>query len=474
MTHLHTPDLCVIGAGSAGLSVAAGAAQMGADVVLVERGEMGGDCLNSGCVPSKSLIAAGKRAATGGHTALGVTLAPPEVDFAAVQDHVQAVIASIAPHDSQVRFEGLGVTVLREAARFTGPREVVTRNARIRAKRFVIAAGSRPGIPPIPGLDSVPYLTNETIFENRNCPEHLVVIGGGPIGLELAQAHRRLGAKVTVIEQARFLPKDDPDAAAVVTDQLLAEGITLLEEAKPEAVSQDDGKINVTVNRAGETSTISGSHLLVAAGRRPNTEDLGLDAAGIDVGKAGIRVDFRLRTTNKRVFAVGDITGRHPFTHMAGYDAGIVIRNVLFRMPARASSDIVPWATYTEPELAQVGLTEEAAKDKHGDNLRMVRHDFADMDRARCEGDTRGFLKIMADKKGRILGATCVGAEAGELIQPWILAMQAKLKLKDVAGMIAPYPTRGEIAKRTAGKFYEPVLFGPRVRKFVRFLLKLP
>lgn len=474
MTAVLRPDICVIGAGSAGLSVAAGAAQMGADVVLVERGEMGGDCLNTGCVPSKSLIAAASRAAAGGHKALGVALAAPEIDFGAVQDHVRQVIAGIAPHDSQARFEGLGVTVLRETACFTGPREVAAGERRIRAKRFVIAAGSRPAVPPIAGLESVPYLTNETIFDIDACPEHLIVIGGGPIGVELAQAHRRLGAAVTVIEMAQFLPRDDCDAAGIVTDQLTADGVTLLAGAKTEKVDHRNGEVAVTLNQAGETQTIKGSHLLIATGRRPNMEDLNLDAAGIEAAKTGITVDARLRTTNKRIFAVGDVTGRHQFTHMAGYDAGIVIRNTLFRLPAKAQGDIVPWVTYTDPELAQVGLTEEAAKAKHGDNLRVLRHDFADIDRARCEGDTRGFLKVIADRRGRILGATCVGAESGELIQPWILAMHMGRRLKDMAGMIAPYPTRGEVAKITAGQFYEPVLFGPRVRTLVRLLLKLP
>lgn len=466
-------DICVIGAGSGGLSVAAGAVQMGAKVVLIEKGKMGGDCLNTGCVPSKALLAAGHAAENARSASrFGVSTGPVEIDFGRAIDHVHSVISGIAPHDSVERFEELGCTVIQAEARFTGPAEVVAGETTIKAKRFVIATGSRAAVPPIPGLESVCYLTNETIFENRVRPDHLIIIGGGPIGLEMAQAHHQLGAKVTVIEMGTILPKDDPDLVAVVRDRIKADGISLYEHAKTKEVLEVNDQIRAVIEHEGIEITLEGSHLLLAAGRKPNVENLGLKDAGIDRSEQGISVDARLRTSNHKVFAIGDVTGGLQFTHMAGYDAGIVIRNALFRLPAKVDHSAVPWVTYTNPELAQVGLTEMAARKKFGDDIRVVTWDYAENDRARAEADTTGFIKVTTTRKGRILGAAIVGRQAGELIGVWSLAISKKMKIGAIAGMIAPYPTLGEISKRVAGAWYTPSLFGEKTRKLVRFLLK--
>ena len=474
MSDVIKTDICVIGAGSGGLSVAAGAVQMGADVILIEKSKMGGDCLNTGCIPSKALLAAG-HAAHNVRTAsrFGISTGPVDVDFAKAMDHVHSVIAGIAPHDSVARFEELGCTVIQGEAKFTSPRELVADGKTIQAKRFVIATGSRAAIPPIDGLENVPYFTNETIFETKTCPDHLIIIGGGPIGLEMAQAHRQLGAKVTIIEMMTILPKDDHDMVDVVRTEIEASGISLYENAKTQRVELNGDQIRVVIEQNGADITIEGSHLLLATGRAPNVENLGLDDAGVAFDRRGIEVDARLRTTNRKIFALGDVTGGLQFTHMAGYDAGIVIRNALFRLPAKVNHSAVPWVTYTSPELAQVGLNETTARQKFGDNIRVVTWDYAENDRARAEDATIGFIKVITTPKGRILGAGIVGRQAGELIGIWTLAISQKMKIAAMAGVIAPYPTLGELSKRVAGAWYTPSLFSDRTRKIVRLLLKL-
>ncbi len=465
-------DLCIIGAGSGGLSVAAGAAQMGASVVLIEEGEMGGDCLNAGCVPSKALIAAGavaqgRRAGAG----LGVAPAEAQVDFAAVKDHVARVIATIAPHDSQERFEALGVRVIRARGRFVAPDRVEAAGETIRARRFVIATGSRPLVPPVPGLADVPFLTNETIFALREQPGHLVVLGGGPIGLEMAQAHRRLGPAVTVVEAARALGREDPEAAAVVLEALRHEGVQIIEGRAVERVEATPSGVALTLAGGGR---VEGSHLLVAAGRRVAVEGLGLESAGVAFDRRGVTVTPGLRSvSNRRVFAIGDAAGGAQFTHLAGYHAGIVIRAALFGLTARARDDHIPRATYTDPELAQVGLTEAEARAAHGSRLEVLRVPFRDSDRAQATGRTEGFVKLMA-VRGRPVGATIVGAEAGELIAPWALAIASGLKLSAMAGTVLPYPTRAEVNKRVAGAYFSPRLFAnPLVKRFVRLVQRL-
>ena len=470
MTRYFAPDLCVIGAGSGGLAVAAGAAQMGAEVVLVECGAMGGDCLNFGCVPSKSLLAAARIADLWRRgTALGIAYGCPRIDFAAVADSVQRVIAEIAPNDSAERFEGLGVRVLRAEARFTSPRTVHAGGVEIRPRRFVIATGSQPAVPPIPGLDDVPYLTNETVFANHDLPEHLIVIGGGPIGIEMAQAHRRLGARVTVLDVGPLLPRDDPELSAILAGRLSSEGIVV----RPGIEIADIGRTEKTVAvRLASGERISGSHLLVAAGRRPTIEGLDLAAAGIAATAQGITVDARLRTTNRRVFAIGDVVGGPQFTHVALYHAGIVIRNALFRIPAKVDYRALPWVTYTDPELAQVGLTEAGSRAIEG-APRVLRWRFAENDRAQTERETEGMVKVVTRGNGHILGASILGSGAGDLILPWALAISQKLKIGALANLIVPYPTRGEASKRAAGSYYTPTLFSARTRRLVRLLARL-
>ena len=465
-------DLCVIGAGSGGLAVAAGAVQMGARVVLIEQGKMGGDCLNYGCVPSKSLIAAGPAAhaiRTAGR--FGVNGHEPEIDFLCVHDHVKGVIAAIAPHDSQERFEQLGVEVIRAHARFVGPQEVEADGRRIHARRIVVATGSSPAVPPIAGLAEVPHLTNETVFDLTERPEHLIVIGGGPIGCELAQAYRRLGARVTILELFSILPKDDPDAVRLVRDQLRAEGIDLREQIEVRSVAREGNGIAIVIREAGVEQRITGSHVLVAAGRRANVDGLDLEAGGIEYSQKGIKVDARLRTSNKRVYAVGDVAGGLQFTHMAAHHAGVVIKNALFKLPAKVDDRAVPWVTYTEPELAHVGLTEALARDR-GVEIDALRWAFKDNDRAQTERETAGFAKALVDRRGRIHGATIVGARAGELIHAWVLAIANGIKIGALAQFIAPYPTLGEVSKRAAGSYYTPKLFSARTRKLVRLLMR--
>ena len=472
MARALNTDLCVIGAGSGGLSVAAGAAQMGARVVLVERARMGGDCLNYGCVPSKSLLAAAHVAQTFRDAApFGVAAAEPEVDFARVRGHVRGVIAAIAPNDSVERFEGLGVRVIREHARFAGPDRVAAGEFEIRARRYVIATGSSPVVPPIPGLAEVPFLTNETVFDNAERPERLVVLGAGPIGLEMAQAHRRLGAAVTVVDRGRPFAKDDPETAKVALDRIAAEGVEFALDAAATAVERTERGAAVRAERGGEQLRFEGSHLLVAAGRRANIDDLGLAEAGIEADRT-ITVDAGLRTTNRRVFAIGDAAGPFQFTHMAGYQAGVVLRRALFRLPARVDYSAVPWCTYTDPEVAQAGMTEAAARARFPD-CRVVRWPFAENDRAQAERRTDGLVKAVTTRRGRVLGASIVGARAGEAILPWALAVHKRLGIGAMASVIAPYPTLSEASKRAGGAWFSGALFGARTRRVVRALLKL-
>ena len=463
-----TADLCIIGAGSGGLSLASGAAQMGARVVLIEGGEMGGDCLNTGCVPSKALLAAAK-AANNARSAgqFGIRTGEVNVDFAGVRDHVRATIARIEPHDSQERFEGLGVTVIRAYARFINPHEVEAANTRVRARRFVIATGSVASVPNIPGLETIPYLTNETIFDLQVAPNHLIILGGGPIGLEMALAHRRLGCAVTVIEAFKALSRDDPEASAVVTGALQREGVTILEGAPLVRLTKTDADIEAIL---GDGDIVRGSHLLIAAGRSPALDKLDLNRAGVAFDPKGVKVGPNLRSiTNRRVYAIGDVAGGAQFTHAAGAHAGVVIRQALFGLPSKAAT-VVPWVTYTEPELAQAGLTEAQARQTYGARAVVLRSDFDENDRALAERKDKGFVKVIA-VSGRPVGATIVGPQAGELIAFWALAIAQRTKLSAIAGVILPYPTLSESAKRVAGAYFSDKLFAnPRVTQVVRFI----
>lgn len=461
-------DLAIIGAGSGGLSVAAAAAQFGQNVILFEKGKMGGDCLNYGCVPSKALIAAAKQAHVFRNSGpYGISAAEPKVDFKKVHSHIRKVIAAIEPNDSAARFEKLGVKVVLSAAKFRDAKTIECGDGIFSAKRFVIATGSRPAVPAIPGLETVPYFTNETIFENTVLPKHLIIIGGGAIGMELAQAHRRLGSQVTVIEAFAPLAKDDPELTAIVLGSLQRDGVKILGHAAIKKISK--AKSGFVIETAGQ-GKISGSHLLVATGRTANVEGLNLDAAGVVYTARGVTVDRGLRSSQKHIYAIGDVAGGLQFTHVANYHAGLVIRNALFRLPVTNRSDIIPHVTFTDPELAQVGLTEAEAGKEFGASITVVRWPFHDNDRAQAEGKTGGLIKAVIGKRGRILGVGIVGANAGELIQPWILAMTEGLKIRAIAGIVAPYPTLGEINRRVAVSYFSGLASNPWVRRVIRLL----
>ncbi len=474
MSKTLTPDICVIGAGSGGLTVAATAAAFGVSVVLIEKDKMGGDCLNYGCVPSKALIAAAKHMKTIGEGMdFGIsTKGEITVNMKKVHAHIHSTIAAIAPNDSVERFTALGVKVIRAAGCFIDKDTVEAGEYHIKARRYVIATGSAPFIPPIPGLDEIDYFTNENIFDNTRKIGHLIVIGGGPIGMELAQAHLRLGAKVTVVEGLRPLAKDDPELSAIVLEKLRDEGMVIRERTMVTSIEKR-GKTGVRVYlklQDGE-DIIDGTHLLVATGRAVNVNHLGLEDAGIDFDRKGIAVKADLKTTNRRVYAIGDVAGGLQFTHVAGYHAGLVIRGILFRKKAVPDNTIIPRVTFTDPEIAHVGLDEAQAAEKFG-NIRILRWAYHENDRALAERKTTGMIKLITNKKGKILGASIVGHNAGEMINIWALALSSKLSLRDVTAYIPPYPTISEIGKRAAVTFYAPLTRKPLIRSLIGFLQK--
>ena len=466
-------DLAVIGAGAAGLSVTAVAAQLGLRVALIERDRMGGDCLNFGCVPSKALLAA-SHAASAARAAgrFGIRLAEPEIDWNAVQAHVHGVIAAIEPTDSEARFTALGATVMRGEARFAAADALSVEGRRISARRIVVAAGSSAVVPPIPGLDRVPHLTNATIFELAQRPDHLLILGGGPVGLEMADAFAGLGARVTVIEAATIAPKDDPELVAGLRDALVGRGIALLEQAQVAAVEAGP------VLRLADGRRIEGSHLLVAVGRRPNLDALELAAGNVRASQAGIVTDRGLRSvTNRRVFAMGDIAdpagiGPRAFTHVGSYHAGIVVRRALFRLPAHVDYGSLPRVTYTSPELAQAGMTEAEAR-AAGHRISILRWPMADNDRAVAEREKAGLVKLVV-ARDRVIGAGILAPNAGELIGMWVLAIAQRVKLSALAGAIIPYPTRSEAAKRAVSYYFMPRLFAPRTKSLIQLLARLP
>ena len=471
------PDICVIGAGSAGLVVASAAASFGVEVVLIEKHKMGGDCLNYGCVPSKALIAAGKQAhAIRNANQFGISSGAkgkentPSVNFKQVQAHVQNTIDTIAPMDSVERFESLGVTVIKDQAHFIDKKTVQAGDTIIKARRIVVATGSAAFVPPIPGLDRVDYYTNETIFERTSNPGYMIIIGGGPIGMEMAQAHHRLGAKVTVVEGFKALGKDDPELTAIVLDKIKDEGVKILEATKVTSVEKlPSGKLRIHVESEKGADAIDGDTLLVATGRAASVEGLDLEKAGIEFTRRGIKVDKTMRTTNRKVYAIGDVAGGLQFTHVAGYHAGLVIRAILFRLRAKENTHILPWCTYTDPELAHVGHTEETARKKFKD-ITILRWPYAENDRAQAEKKTTGLIKIITRKNGKIEGVSIAGALAGEMMNIWALAISQEMKVKDIAGYVSPYPTISEIGKRAATSFYAPTTKKPIVRSVLRFL----
>ncbi|MGI9461580.1 MAG: dihydrolipoyl dehydrogenase family protein [Alphaproteobacteria bacterium] len=471
-------DICIIGAGSGGLSVAAGAVQLGLKTILIEHHKMGGDCLNAGCVPSKSYLAAAKQANHFRKSHIhGITPQPPKIDFAKVKNHITQVINTIAPNDSVERFTKLGVKVIKSAGKFIDKHQIKAGDNIIHARNIVIATGSSAVIPPIAGLDKIDkkkIFTNETIFALRTRPKHLIIIGGGPIGIEMAQAHARLGIKVSVIDHSNILPRDDQDAVRIIKHQLEKDGVVFYEHATINHSGQGTkGDVYLAISQK-KPIKITGTHILVAAGRKSNIQNLDLDKADIKTNGRSIIVDKKLRTNHKHIFAIGDCNGGPQFTHAAGYQAGLVIRQVCFKMPAKVDYTALPWVTYTDPELAQVGMNELMAQQKYGKKYKTTIWHFDDNDRAVAEKETSGFIKILTDKTGRIIGGTMVGCHAGDMILTIGLAISKKLKISDLAGIIAPYPTRGDIIKRAAGSYYTPILFSQKTRRIVKYLQYLP
>jgi pyruvate/2-oxoglutarate dehydrogenase complex dihydrolipoamide dehydrogenase (E3) component len=455
------------------LSVAAAAAQLGVSVALIEKDRMGGDCLNTGCVPSKALIASARRAhdmRTAGE--FGISPVRPFVDFKAVHGHIHGVIDAIAPNDSAERFTGLGVKVVKGEARFVGKDAVAAGGLRIRARRFVIATGSSPAIPAIPGLSGVPYLTNETLFEGREKRDHLIIIGGGAVGVEMAQAFVRLGCRVTLLEALKVLGKDDPEISELVINRLISEGVDVREGVHVERISGGTNLVDLQVTQNGVSSMLQGSDVLIATGRTPNVAGLNLEAAGIKYDKRGIKVNSGLVTSNRRVFAIGDVIGGMQHTHVANYHAGIVIRRALFRQSAKVNDEIVPWVTFTDPEIAHVGLAEDAARRKYG-KVRVLRWPMHENDRAQTERATLGHAKVVTTSSGRIVGASIVGAHAGEVIQMWSLAVSQGMKIQAMSQWISPYPTFSEVNRRLAMGYYASAATNPFVRKLVGWLAKL-
>lgn len=468
-----TADICVIGGGSGGLAVAAGAAAVGQRVVLIEKHKMGGDSLNYGSVPSKALVAAGRRAqAIRTAPAFGIASVDPIIDPAAVRNHVQEVIAAVAVNDAAERYTALGVRVVQAAARFVDASTVAAGDLYIKARRFVIATGSAPDIPNVPGLDTVPFFTNDTLFEGTRRLDHLIVIGANATALELAQAYRRLGSTVTVLDDGPALADHDPELAAVAVRALREEGVDIRDGARIERVDAAAGGVRVRVIWNGATVAIDGSHLFVSSGRKANVAELNLAAAGIKAGPRGIVVDKRLRTSNRRVYAIGDAAGGPRQSHIADYHAGIFLKRALFRLRETADATRVPRVTYLDPEIAWVGLDETAARARYK-RVHVLRWPYAENDRAQAERATAGHVKVLTDAKGLILGAGIVGAQAGDLIQVWTLAIAQGLDIRAMADISAPYPTLSDINRRVARRTIAASAGRPVVRWAVRLLGRL-
>ena len=452
-----THDVIVIGAGAGGLTAAGGCALFGLKVALIERAEMGGECLNNGCVPSKALITAAKRAATANiQTRFGVQLGAPRVDWPGVHAHIHETIARIAPHDSVERFEEMGCDVYRGHATFVGKRKVQAGETTLSAPRIVIATGSEPAVPPIEGLNTVPYLTNENIWDLQALPQHLVIVGGGAIGMEMAQSFRRLGSEVTVIEPGNLLSRDDPESVAVVVDRMEAEGVMFVRGKAAKVVPGALGSFTLSLEDGQE---IAGTHLLLATGRKARVEGYGLEEIGVALGRNGIAVDERRRTSLKHIYAIGDCRDGPRLTHVSGYEGSNVALEITLGLPTKVDWSALPWCTYTDPEVAQIGMTEAQAREKLGDKVTVVREGFDHNERAIAEDDTRGHLKVVMDGK-KVLGASIVGRNAGEMLLPFSQLITGKASTFALGSAIVAYPTRSEITKAAAFSAWESTVFG--------------
>jgi pyruvate/2-oxoglutarate dehydrogenase complex dihydrolipoamide dehydrogenase (E3) component len=467
-------DLIIIGGGVGGLVTASVAGQLGLKVTLIEKNpKLGGDCLHYGCVPSKSLIRAAKVASLMRRgEEFGLAAMAPRVDLGAVNDSVRDIIETIQEHDDPERFRGYGVDVRFGEARFLNQGEVEVKGERLGGRRFVIATGSRPAVPPVAGLEEAGYLTNETVFSQRELPRRLAVLGGGPIGVELAQAFQRLGSRVTLVEMGdEILPREEPAIARELRERLQAEGMDIRVGTRVDRVATEAGGQCLYTVSNGEHVPLMADEILVAAGRVPNVDSLDLDAAGVEYGRSGIAVDARMRTNRRHIYACGDVTGIAPFTHMAEYQAGIVISNAVFRFPKKADYRVAPWVTYSDPELARVGLTGTEARQQY-DDAEVLEFAFSDIDRALAEREPDGRMQLVV-RRNRILGATILGAHAGELLHEIVLAMQANVKIGQLSAAIHAYPTLAQIHRRTVNTRYAKTLFSPRTKAAVRWINRL-
>ncbi|GMM93427.1 dihydrolipoyl dehydrogenase family protein [Qipengyuania sp. MTN3-11] len=464
-----THDVIVIGAGAGGLTAAGGCALFGLKVALIEGHRMGGECLNNGCVPSKALIAAARRAAVAREeTRFGVTLAEPQIEWAGVRAHVRQAIADIEHHDSVETFEAMGCEVVLGRARLTGKHSVEVGGRALRAPRIVLATGSEPLVPPIPGLADIPYLTNENLFELGERPDHLVVIGGGAIGMEMAQAFRRLGSAVTVIESGRVMSRDDPDSVAVIVDVLREEGVRFV-RGKALRVEGEGGSVQVYVE--GE-KPVAGTHLLVATGRKARVSGFGAEELGLALGQNGFAVDARRRTSVPSIYAIGDCRDGIRLTHVSGYEGSNVALEIVTGLPTKVDYSALPWCTYTEPEVAQIGLTETQAREQHGEAITVVREEFGENERAVADGACAGHMKMILKGK-KVLGVSVVGAQAGELLLPFAQSITGKSSTFALGSAIVAYPTRSEISKAAAFSAWEPTVFGGLPKKYAALVARL-
>ncbi len=460
-------DLVVIGGGTAGLVSAAGAASLGARVALVERDKLGGDCLYRGCVPTKTLVKSARVAHLVRHSEeYGVKSGGAMVDFPAVMDRMRRVIDAAGVHDSPERFRELGVDVFLEGARFEAPDLVAVDGRRLKTRSAIVATGSHPTAPPIEGLEEAGYLTNVEALKLRRLPRSIVIVGSGPIGSEFAQIFARFGSEVTMISSSSLpLPKEDPEVGEILRGVLVADGVTFHGGYRAEGVRVEGTEKVMTVrNEAGNKTEVRGEEVLIATGRAPTAGGLALENAGIEIEEKGLKVDEHLRTTAPNVYAAGDITGKYLFTHVAEYQGRNALRNALFPVKAKVDHRVVPWTTFTDPEVARVGLTEEQARAQH-DFVKVFRQPFGGVDRAMADGETTGLVKIVTGRRGKILGGHIVGPDAGNLIHEIVLAMQKNVPVQALSTMIHVYPTLSQANQRAADNYYREKLFTDRTRK---------
>ena len=467
-------DLGVIGGGAAGLTVAAGASQLGAKVVLLEKEEaLGGDCLHFGCVPSKTLIKSAKvfHLMKNGPVFGLPKIQPPPVSFARIAAHIAEVRQKIQKHDSEERFCGLGVQVVKGKACFTSPHSVALDDRTFTARHWVIATGSSPAVPDIEGLESTPFLTNKDLFTLDCLPGSLIILGAGPVAVEMAQAFARLGSRVSVVQRSgQILSKEDKDLADRIMESLKSEGIEFYLNSSVSRVNSVLGIPELVIrNENSEQIRLKGEKLLIALGRKPNLEGLGLEKAGVEYSSKGITVDNRLRTSNKHIFAAGDITGQYQFTHAAGYEGGVVLANTIFRLPKKADYTWLPWCTYTDPELASMGLNEKRARQKNIE-YKVWQEEFSENDRALTEGQSRGCIKMLVDSNERPLGVQILGPQAGDLLGEWVAVLNAKVKISTLASSVHPYPTLAEINKKVAGDLMAQKLFSEKIKKGLKLI----